>query len=88
MTDDIVAQLLPFIHNEMRMPAGLVKTVIEEIERLTEWQKNALLALDKREAEIERLREQVKDCENDFHTLKQIFDKVRAERDQMKAEHG
>lgn len=32
-------------------------------------------------AEIERLREQVEDCENDFHALKQIFDKVRAERD-------
>ncbi len=37
--------------------------------------------------EIERLRKQVEDCENDFHALKQIFDKVRAERDQMKAEH-
>jgi len=33
-SDDIVAHLLPFMHNEMRMPAGLVKTVIEEIERL------------------------------------------------------
>lgn len=30
-----------------------------EIERLTEWRKNALLALDKREAEIERLRAEV-----------------------------
>ena len=57
MTDDIIKHLLPFVHDEMRMPAGLVKTVIEEIERLTEWQKNALLALDKREAEIGRLRE-------------------------------
>ena len=28
----------------------------DEIERLTEWRKNALLALDKREAEIRRLR--------------------------------
>lgn len=33
------------------------------------------------EREIERLRAQVEDCENDFHALKQIFDKVRAERD-------
>lgn len=29
----------------------------DEIERLTEWRKNALLALDKRKAEIERLRQ-------------------------------
>lgn len=36
MTDDIITQLLPFIHDEMRMPAGLIKTVIEEIEQLRE----------------------------------------------------
>lgn len=34
MADDIVNRLLPFIHDEMRMPAGLIKDVIEEIERL------------------------------------------------------
>ncbi len=34
MADDIINRLLPFIHDEMRMPAGLIKDVIEEIERL------------------------------------------------------
>ena len=37
--------------------------------------------------EIERLREQVEDCENDFEILSQIFDKVRAERDRMRADN-
>lgn len=36
MADDIIDRLLPFIHDEMRMPAGLIKDVIEEIERLRE----------------------------------------------------
>ena len=36
MTDDIIDRLLPFIHDEMRMPAGMIKDVIEEIERLRE----------------------------------------------------
>ena len=35
--------------------------------------------------EIERLRGQLKDCENDFEILSRIFDEVREERDQMKA---
>lgn len=34
MTDDVIAELAYFVHNEVRMPAGLVRTVIEEIERL------------------------------------------------------
>lgn len=34
MSDDIIDRLLPFIHDEMRMPAGMIKDVIEEIERL------------------------------------------------------
>lgn len=34
MTDDIIDRLLPFIHDEMRMPAGMIRDVIEEIERL------------------------------------------------------
>ena len=34
MSDDIINQLLPFIHDEMRMPAGMIIYVIEEIERL------------------------------------------------------
>lgn len=36
MSDDIINRLLPFIHDEMRMPAGMIKDVIEEIERLRE----------------------------------------------------
>jgi len=36
MADDIINRLLPFIHDEMRMPAGMIKDVIEEIERLRE----------------------------------------------------
>ena len=42
---------------------------------------------DEMKAEIERLREQVEDCENDFEILSQIFDKVRAERDRMRGNH-
>jgi len=38
MTDDIIDQLSHYVTNEMRMPAGLIVTVIEEIERL----RNAL----------------------------------------------
>ena len=34
MSEDIINRLLPFIHDEMRMPAGMIKDVIEEIERL------------------------------------------------------
>ena len=36
MNEDIINRLLPFIHDEMRMPAGMIKDVIEEIERLRE----------------------------------------------------
>lgn len=32
--NDIVTRLLPFIHDEMRMPAGLIMDTIKEIERL------------------------------------------------------
>jgi hypothetical protein len=42
MADDIVNQLLPFVMNEVRMPAGFVVTVINHIEA--------------QQAEIERLR--------------------------------
>lgn len=42
---DIIDRLLPFIHDEMRMPAGVIKDVIEEIERLRDelnrWKKIA-----------------------------------------------
>jgi hypothetical protein len=34
MTDDIIDQLSYYVANEMRMPAGLIVTVINEIERL------------------------------------------------------
>lgn len=33
-SDDIVTRLIPFIHNEMRIPAGLIMDIIDEIERL------------------------------------------------------
>ena len=33
--------------------------------------------------EIERLRAELADCNNDFDCLKQIHDKVRSERDQL-----
>lgn len=60
MSDDIVTRLLPFINDEMRMPAGLIKDVIEE---------------------IERLQEELKNADDDFHVLKSMFDKTRADRD-------
>lgn len=63
MTDDIVTRLLPFINDEMRIPAGLIKDVIEE---------------------IERLREALNDCNDDFDCLALMFDKMRAERDNWK----
>ena len=56
VTDDIVTRLLPFINDEMRVPAGLIKDVIEE---------------------IERLRAELKDADDDFHALKAMFDKMR-----------
>ena len=34
MADDIVAQLEHFVTNETRMPAGLIVSVISELERL------------------------------------------------------
>jgi hypothetical protein len=34
VSEDILNQLAYFVHNEARMPAGLIRTVIEEIERL------------------------------------------------------
>ena len=36
MTDDIIDQLSCYVTNEMRMPAGLIVTVINEIEQLRE----------------------------------------------------
>jgi hypothetical protein len=34
VADDIIDQLSYYVANEMRMPAGLIVTVIDEIERL------------------------------------------------------
>ena len=34
--------------------------------------------------EIERLRNQLQSCDNDFHTLKQLFDTMRQSRDQWR----
>jgi len=36
MSDDIIDQLSYYVANEMRMPAGLIVTAIDEIERLRE----------------------------------------------------
>ena len=52
MSDDIVARLRHKYAGQLPICAEAA----DEIELLTEWQKNALLALDKREAEIGRLR--------------------------------
>ena len=59
MTDDIIKHLLPFVHDEMRMPAGLVKTVIEEIEGLREKVEDLRAYAEQDACEIERLRAEV-----------------------------
>ena len=56
MTDDIVTRLRQKYGGQLPICAEAA----DEIERLTEWQKNALLALDKREAEIKRLQNLIK----------------------------
>lgn len=42
---DILDRLMPFIHNEARIPAGLIMDIIDEIERLraekNRWQQAA-----------------------------------------------
>lgn len=38
--------------------------------------------------EIERLRAELKDANDDFHALKAMFDKMRNERDQLRARLG
>ena len=60
--DQTVDDIVTLLRTVVAVPHGVdiwTTTALEaadEIERLTEWRKNALLALDKREAEIERLR--------------------------------
>lgn len=63
MTDDIIDRLTPFINDEMRIPAGLIMDIIQEIQRL--------------QAENE-------DCNNDFHALKEMFDKIRSDRNRWR----
>ena len=46
MSDDIVERLIPFVNDEMRMPAGLVMDVIEEIERLRYELENMTVSRD------------------------------------------
>lgn len=62
MTEDIVTRLLPFINDEMRIPAGLIMDTIEE---------------------VERLRAELEDADDDFYVLKTMFDKVRAEKAEL-----
>ena len=38
--------------------------------------------------EIERLRAELKDADDDFHALKAMFDKIRNERDKLQARLG
>ena len=56
MADDIVTQLEYFVTNEVRMPAGLVVSVINEIERLREQLQDARMHLEQDACEIDRLR--------------------------------
>lgn len=63
MTDNILERLTPFIHDEVRMPAGLIKDVIDE---------------------IERLRAELDDCNNDFDCLSQMHNKIRTDLDKWK----
>jgi len=46
VADDIINQLAYYITNEARMPAGLVRTIIEEIERLRYQTERLDVALD------------------------------------------
>lgn len=59
MADDIVTRLRELLDGPVPMTVERqdIRDATAEIERLTEWRKNALLALDKREAEIGRLRQ-------------------------------
>ena len=59
VADDIVTRLRELLDGPVPMTVERqdIRDATAEIERLTEWRKNALLALDKREAEIGRLRQ-------------------------------
>jgi hypothetical protein len=56
MTNDILNELEFFITNEARMPAGLIITVINEIERLRSKEQDLRILLEQDACEIERLK--------------------------------
>jgi hypothetical protein len=74
VSDDIVERLLPFVVNEMRMPAGLTITVIEEIERLRDWHSEMFHYAADRDAEIERLRAALALADQMVDALQVAFD--------------
>jgi hypothetical protein len=82
MSEDIVTRLRKAVAQTAEantLPSWDFATVVweaaDEIERLTEWQKNALLALDKREAEIGRLRAEVVRLGSFLHPIGLVIDK-------------
>lgn len=72
-SDDIVQQLSWFVMNEVRMPAGLIVTVIDEIERLRadrdEWKAWTQRAHD----EIEQLRHKLTQMRSDNRRLADLY---------------
>jgi hypothetical protein len=59
MTNDILNELECFITNESRMPAGLIITVINEIERLRDKEQDLRMLLEQDACEIERLQKEL-----------------------------
>jgi hypothetical protein len=59
MTEDIIDQLSYYVANEMRMPAGLIVTVIDEIERLQGEVEGWREAVDYCHSIIDMLRRQL-----------------------------
>ena len=55
MSDNLINELSPFMHDEMRMPAGLIRTVIDELERLQAQVAELALTLMTRDAELAEL---------------------------------
>jgi hypothetical protein len=59
MTNDILNELECFITNEARMPAGLIVTVINEVERLRKKEQDLRILLEQDACEIERLKKEL-----------------------------
>lgn len=59
MTNDILNELECFITNEARMPAGLIVTVINEVERLRNKEQDLRILLEQDACEIERLKKEL-----------------------------